>query len=104
MNIRNVMINAARLMVMLSAPLQAADSWQERMLFEPTSSQLELEQNRDRVMIYHGLTDVQVARAMDQQFQRIQNMMFTGTVITDEQGEAVIDQDTGEPQVEDDGC
>jgi len=104
MNINNAMIYTAGLVSMFSGPVQATDSWQEQMLFAPTLAQLELEQSRDRIMIYHGLTDALVARAMDQQFERIQHMMFTGTVVTDEQGEAVMDPATGKPQVEDDGC
>ena len=82
----------------------AADSWQERVLFSPSPAQLEMEQSRDRVTIFEGMQDVQVARAMDEQFDRIEHMMFVGTVITDERGAAVIDPDTGRAQVEDDGC
>ena len=91
--------------IMIARPaLAALDSWQERMLFSPTPAQLELEQSRDRIMIYHGLKDVQVAQAMEQQFNRIDYMMFTGTVITDSRREAVIDPETGSARVEDDGC
>ena len=59
----------------------AADSWQERMLFNPSPAQLEMERSRNRIMIYEGLKDVQVAEAMDSQFDRIEHMMFTGTVV-----------------------
>lgn len=91
--------------ILMVVPASAhADSWQERMLFEPTASQLELEQQRQRVMIYQGLTDVQVARAMDEQFGRIEHMMFGGTVITDDLGEPKLDLETGEALTEDDGC
>ena len=82
----------------------AADSWQIKMLFDPTPNQLEMEQMRSRIMIYHGLKDVEVTSAMDDQFDRIEHMMFTGTVATDSRGEALIDEETGEPVVEDDGC
>jgi len=82
----------------------SADSWQERMLFKPTPAQLEMEKSRSRIMIYEGIKDVQVAEAMESQFNRIEHMMFTGTVVTDEQGEALIDKDTGQPVVEEDGC
>jgi hypothetical protein len=104
MNTKSVMMYTVGLAVMLAGPVQAADDWQEKMLFAPSDTQLALEESRDRVMIYHGLTDVQVARAMDRQFERIEHMMFTGTVVTDEQGEALVDPDTGQAQVEDDGC
>ena len=84
--------------------VSAADSWQEKMLFNPTPAQLEMEQTRSRIMIYHGLKDMQVTTAMDDQFDRIEHMMFTGTMATDNQGEVLIDEETGEPKVEDDGC
>ncbi len=74
------------------------------MLFNPTPAQLDVEQSRDRIMIYHGLKDVQIAEVMEQQFDRIEHMMFTGTVVTDDHGEPVIDAETGEEKVEDDGC
>ena len=85
-----------------SAPATAGD-WQEKMLLNPSDSQLKLEQ-RGRVMIYDGLTDKQIASAMDAQFDRIESMMFVGTVVTDENGEARRDTETGEVIVEDDGC
>ena len=72
----------------------AQDAWQERLLFDPPQSQLMLEK-RGRVMIYDGLTDRQVARAMDTQFDRIQSMMFVRTILTNP---------TGDDVVEDDGC
>ena len=90
----------------LSSPVtvSAADSWQEKMLFDPTPAQLETEKKRARIMIYHGLKDVQVTSAMEDQFDRIEHMMFTGTVVTDSRGETLIDEETGEATVEDDGC
>lgn len=91
--------------VMVMHPASAsAGSWQENLLFSPTPAQLEVEQSRNRIMIYHGLRDVQVSAAMDQHFDRIEHMMFTGTVVTDHQGEAIIDPDSGQAMVEDDGC
>lgn len=83
--------------------VRAADDWQEKMLYAPPPSQIELEK-RGRIMIYDGLTDAQVARAMDTQFDRIESMMFVGTVVTDTRGEALRDAGTGEVLVEDDGC
>ena len=98
--ITGLMITAA----ILSRPVTAADSWQEKMLFNPSPAQLQVEKERQRIMIYEGLTDMQVADAMEQQFGRVEHMMFTGTVITDDRGDAVIDPDSGEPMVENDGC
>jgi hypothetical protein len=84
-------------------PVEAADSWQERMLFKPSVSQLELEK-RGRVMIYDGMTRTQVARAMDSQFDRIESMMFVRTIATDSKGEILRNEETGDVVVEDDGC
>jgi len=93
------------LAVIVTHPAAAsADSWQDKLLFSPTPAQLEMEESRDRIMIYEGLKDVQVAEAMDSQFDRIEHMMFTGTVVTDDQGEVLIDEETGNAMVEDDGC
>lgn len=81
-----------------------ADSWQEKMLFNPAPAMLEMEASRHRVMIYEGLKDVQVSMAMEQQFDRIEHMMFIGTVVTDQRGESVIDPETGSALLENDGC
>ncbi|MDX1696781.1 MAG: hypothetical protein R3308_00755 [Thiohalobacterales bacterium] len=93
------------LAIIIAHPASAsADSWQERMLFSPSPAQLSMERSRGRVMIYEGLKDVQVAEAMDSQFDRIEHMMFTGTVVTDDRGEVLLNKDTGQPVIEEDGC
>lgn len=81
----------------------AAGDWQEKLLFNPPASQLKLEQ-RGRIMIYDGLTDTQIAKAMDTQFDRIESMMFVRTIVTNDEGNAVHDNETGQGIVEDDGC
>ena len=86
-----------------AATARAELSWQEQMLFEPSPQQLEPEA-RGRVMIYSGLRDTRIEEALDQQFDRIEHMMFTGTVITDENGDPRMDANTGEVLVEDDDC
>ena len=86
-----------------AGPVRAAEGWQEKMLFNPSASQLDLEK-RGRIMIYDGMTSTQVARALDTQFERIQSMMFVRTVVTDAEGEIQRDQETGTVVVEDDGC
>ena len=87
----------------LVGPTEAEDRWQEKMLFTPSASQLEREK-RGRIMIYDGLKDIQIAQAMDTQFDRIQSMMFVRTVATDSGGEILRDKETGNVVVENDGC
>lgn len=105
-------LSGAILLSILSQPLpadeldqvaKAFDNWQYNRLFNPSPGALKAE-DRGAVVIYDGLTDVTVKQALDQQFDRIQNMMFTRTVITDKNGKPEIDPDTGNVLVEEDGC
>lgn len=86
-----------------SSPAMAAGSWQQKQLFEPDETQLKRE-SMGRVTIYSGFTDVQVAQAIDQQFDRVEHMMFVGTVVTASDGEPKTDERSGGVQTEDDGC
>ena len=52
--------------------------FQERRLFSPTPAEFEIEQ-RGQVFMYEGLFEQQVDIALDQHFDRIQNMMFIRT-------------------------
>jgi hypothetical protein len=72
-----------------------ADDWQSNALFEPSARQLERER-AGWVTIYDGLTDRQVARALDTQFHRVEAMMFVNVVQTDDVGEPLRDAVTGE--------
>jgi hypothetical protein len=66
-------------------------SWQERRLFTPTEGQL-MAERRGQVMIYDQLDADVVDKALDSNFQRVQNMMFIrvkhraqdGTVVQDD--------------------
>jgi hypothetical protein len=80
-----------------------ARNWQLSLLFNPGEQQYKME-NRGRVFIYDGLRDTEVERALDEQYDRVESMMFVNTVITDEDGEPLRDEDTGEMLVENDGC
>jgi len=55
-------------------------------------------------MIYDGLKDTQIRKAMDTQFDRIESMMFVRTVVTNEEGNVERDSESGQVVVEDDGC
>lgn len=77
--------------------------WQLALLYNPSEQQLKVER-RGRVMIYDGLRGAEIDRALDEEFDRIEHMMFVNTIITDAQGEPVKDPTTGEMMVEADGC
>ena len=77
--------------------------WYLQRLFEPSSQQLAVEAT-GRVQLYSGLKGSDVARALDEQFERIDAMMFTGTLVTDPKGQPVKDPEAGEVLVENDGC
>jgi hypothetical protein len=74
-----------------------------RRLFEPTASELAVEA-RGGIYIYEGLRDIDVQRAMDEQFDRVQYMMFIRTLKTDDTGEVELHPATGAAVTESDGC
>jgi hypothetical protein len=78
-------------------------NWQLSLLFSPGEQQLKVE-DKGRVMIYDGLYSADINRALDNQFDRIEHMMFTNTIVTDESGEPRRDPQTGLLLVEEDGC
>lgn len=84
------------------AALDANNKWQVARLFEPTQNERRLE-NNGYIMIYDNLPDITVDEALDNNFDRIENMMFTRVVVTDEDGLPALDE-SGNIVKEDDGC
>ena len=81
----------------------AVNQWQQNLVFAPSQSQLARE-SKGGITIVSGFRDTEVDHAMDEQFERIENLMFVGTVVTNNDGSAAIDPGTGQPETEDDGC
>jgi hypothetical protein len=98
---------AGGLTLVMSSP-QAAYSeaayerWQQQRLLHPGETQLEQER-QGKIFIYDGLSDKEVDRVLDKQFNRMQFMMFIRTIITDDQGEPKHDE-SGKVLAEDDDC
>jgi hypothetical protein len=74
-----------------------------RRLFEPTQSELR-EEADGRIYIYDGLRDKDVERALEEEFDRVDSMMFIREKKTDETGRVMKDPATGKDVVGDDGC
>lgn len=77
---------------LLQTQSAAAEGFQERRLLAPTAAEERMER-QGRVHIYDGLHEETVDRAMDTQFDRVQNMMFVGTRYTTETGEVYASND-----------
>ena len=82
---------------------ESSKSWQMSRLFHPTEADLASEK-KGRIMIYDGVTDKTVDRALDEHFDRIGALMFTRTIVTDDTGNPLRDPETNEIVVEEDGC
>ena len=76
----------------VAIPASALDSYQERVLFSPSSEILQAEA-RGRIMIYDGLKNETIEKALEKQFDRIENMMFVRTVYVQENGDYSVDDD-----------
>lgn len=72
--------------------VQAYDDYQHRMLLNPSAEMLDAEK-QGYIMIYDGLENRVVDRAMTEQFDRIENMMFVGTRYLQEDGELLFEED-----------
>ena len=75
-----------------SGSVQATDDWHENQLLNPSTYQLKAEQ-RGRVAIYDGLHESIVDTALDNQFERIENMMFVRVTHTTPEGDEWVDDD-----------
>ena len=80
--------------------VQAAESsayqMQKQHLFQPSEAELQQETANQRIYIYEGMKLSDVEKAMDTQFDRIENMMFILTRLPPTA--------SGVEEVENDGC
>lgn len=79
------------------------ERWLMNMIYHPTESVLERE-SKGFVFIYDGFDERQVGEILDAKFDRIDSMMFTRVKLTDTSGEILLDPETGEELIADDGC
>jgi len=70
---------------------------QKKMLFQPSEHMIANEIQNNRISIYEGMKLADVERAMDEQFDRIDNMMFIRTRVP-------VDGDAHTEVAEKDGC
>lgn len=98
-------IVAGAMLLVVAAGVSAEDvrDIELRRLFDPTHAEIASEAE-GRIYIYDGLTDLDVQRALNEEFDRVENMMFIRTRKTDGAGEVKRDAETGEVEYEDDGC
>jgi hypothetical protein len=96
MNYRHLLITTSIALAELLGPsAQAAgiaNSWQLNQLHSPSEG-LARAEGRGRVTIYDGVRDQEINRAMDEQFDRIDNMMFIRTPEETPTGEVVYQDD-----------
>ena len=85
-------ILAASLLALSATSAFAENSFYEKTLFTPSDSMLKAE-SRGRIMIYDGMDNETVNRAMDEKFDRIDNMMFTRIHYVQDDGEEYVDDD-----------
>ncbi len=81
----------------------AGEDWQRNRLLAPSEAQ-RAQEAEGAVIIYQGLRDVDVEQAMNEEFDRLEHMMFVDTVVTNADGEPAIDPDTGRVLTESDDC
>ena len=91
-------------LLLLGRDARAADlrDIELRRLFEPTPAELRAERS-GRIYIYEGLRESDVARAMAEQFDRVDSMMFI-RVQRPVQKTELQSKEPVEYQTQDDGC
>lgn len=102
----NPLYPAAVAGLLWAGPLGAADDVRDiqmRRLLEPTDAEL-AQEREGRIYIYESLTHQDIERAMDDEFERVESMMFIRVPKTDASGDIMKDEETGETLTEDDGC
>ncbi|MDH5355199.1 MAG: hypothetical protein OEY09_12220 [Gammaproteobacteria bacterium] len=80
------------LFLMASSSVYATDSYQQNVLFSPSDSILQSEA-KGRIMIYDGLKNETIELALNEQFDRIDNMMFVNIEYEQEDGEYEAEDD-----------
>ena len=76
---------------------------EKRRLFSPTPGELASEE-RGQIYIYDGMRDVDIERAIVEQFARAEHMMFIRVKVTDDRGMPAKKPGTGEAVINDDDC
>ena len=79
------------------------EEWQLDLIYFPSDSMLEREAE-GFVFIYDGLSDAVIEKILDDKYDRIEYMMFTRVKQTDTNGDTLIDPETGDELLVDDGC
>lgn len=87
------------------APRKTPDVGQieRRRLFEPSPGELR-DEAAGRVYIYEGLRTTDIERAMDEEFRRVQSMMFIRVKPSDDVGKGPKTPGSDTSYVQDDGC
>jgi len=75
----------------------------KRRLFHPTMQEVQAEE-QGRVVIYDQMKPADIDQALEQEFERVESMMFVRILKTDPDGRPKVDPQTGSYEMEDDGC
>lgn len=78
------------------------EQWQLRRLNDPSEHE-RMHERKGNVYIYEGLTDRDVEAALERNFDRIQYMMFLGTLKTDPAGSLLVNAN-GDGEAESSPC